>query len=299
MNVISTVISTVWNAISSVISTVVNVIKTIIQADFNLISSVINAVMNAIHSVISSVWNAISSVVSSVVNAIRSTVSSVFNAISSTISGVMNGIHSVISGVWNSISSTVSGVVNGIRGTISSVFGSLNGIVSGAMNAVHNTISGILNTIKGLFNFHLRFPDISIPHIPLPHFSISGSFNPLKGELPSIGINWYANGGIFTKPTLFAGGAGINGVGEAGPEAVLPLNAKTLAGIGKGVADNMNMGDVASRLDQLITLLAKQTPANNSQNVTMNVTWNGRDDIVKTMEKIGVQMKYNTRGALT
>lgn len=109
--------------------------------------------------------------------------------------------------------------------------------MTGPIEAAKGVISGIVNTIKGLFNFHLSFPAISIPHIPLPHFSLEGSFNPLKGQIPHVGVNWYAKGGIFTKPTMFAAPGGYNGVGEAGPEAALPLNAKTLGGIGKGIAE--------------------------------------------------------------
>ena len=52
---------------------------------------------------------------------------------------------------------------------------------------------------------------------PLPHFSLSGSFNPRTGSVPSVGVNWYATGGIFD-------GASIIGVGERGPEAVVPLS---------------------------------------------------------------------------
>ena len=45
----------------------------------------------------------------------------------------------------------------------------------------------------------------------------------LKGSIPWLNIDWYAKGGIFTKPTLFPTTHGFNGVGEAGAEAVLPI----------------------------------------------------------------------------
>ena len=128
----------------------------------------------------------------------------------------MDGISSTVSRVWNGIEDTISNAINGARDAVS------NGI----------------NAIKDLFNFQIRWP-----HIPLPHFSISGSANPLdwlKGGVPKIGIEWYAKGGIMTKPTIF----GMNGNnfmvgGEAGNEAVLPLNDKTLGAIGRGIAQTM------------------------------------------------------------
>ncbi|MBU7536985.1 tape measure protein [Leuconostoc lactis] len=247
-NQIKDIISTVWNAISSVISTVVNAIASVISSVWDTIVSVTTSVFNTVANVISSVWNNIKSVVSSVVNGVVSAVSGAWNTVVSVTSSVFNSVKSVASSVWNSIKSTISSVVNGISSTVSSVWNGIrsvttsvwNGIKSamtGPIEAAKGVISGIVNTIKGLFNFHLSFPAISIPHIPLPHFSLEGSFNPLKGQIPHVGVNWYAKGGIFTKPTMFAAPGGYNGVGEAGPEAALPLNAKTLGGIGKGIAE--------------------------------------------------------------
>lgn len=247
-NQIKDIISTVWNAISSVISSVVNAIASVISSVWDTIVSVTTSVFNTVASVVSRVWNNIKSVVSSVVNGVVSAVSGAWNTVVSVTSSVFNSVMSVASNVWNSIKSTISSVVNGISSTVSGVWNGImsvttsvwNGIKSamtGPIEAAKGVISGIVNTIKGLFNFHLSFPSINIPHIPLPHFSLEGSFNPLKGQIPHVGINWYAKGGIFTKPTMFAAPGGYNGVGEAGPEAALPLNAKTLGGIGKGIAE--------------------------------------------------------------
>lgn len=248
LSAIQAVFTTVWNAISSVVSSVVNSVLSVITSVWNAIVAVTSAVFNTVASVVSSVWNSIRSVVSSDVSAVVSAVSSAWNNVVSITSSVFNAVMSVASSVWNSIMSTISSVVNGISSTVSSVWNGIrsvtssvwNGIKSamtGPIEAAKGVISGIVNTIKGLFNFHLSFPAISIPHIPLPHFSLEGSFNPLKGQIPHVGINWYAKGGIFTKPTMFAAPGGYNGVGEAGPEAALPLNAKTLGGIGKGIAE--------------------------------------------------------------
>ena len=61
--------------------------------------------------------------------------------------------------------------------------------------------------------------------IKLPHFSVSGSFDLMKGKVPKLSIDWYANGGILNKPTIFgANGNRFLGGGEAGPEAVTPIS---------------------------------------------------------------------------
>ena len=100
-------------------------------------------------------------------------------------------------------------------------------------------MGGIIDRIKGLFNFRLSFPSVSIPHIPLPHFSMSGSINPLSDNFPPrVSVSWYAKGGIFTKPSIFGMANGnLLGAGDAGPEAALPLNRQTLGDIGRGIVN--------------------------------------------------------------
>ncbi|MCT3116267.1 phage tail tape measure protein, partial [Leuconostoc lactis] len=101
-----------------------------------------------------------------------------------------------------------------------------------------------------------------------------GSFNPLKGKIPHIGVNWYAKGGIFNKPTMFAAPGGFNGVGEAGPEAALPLNAKTLGGIGKGIAEATGGlgGDTINVTVQVLADTSAQTIKKLTDAVTDGIT---------------------------
>lgn len=284
-NAIKSVTSTVWNGIKSVISTVVNTVKTVVTSVWNGIKAVTSSVFNAIKSVATSVWNAIKSAISSVVNGIKSTVTKIWNGIKSVTSSVFNAVKSTASSVWNGIKSTISSVVNGIKSTVSNVWNGIksvttrvwNGIksaITSPIRAAKGVISGIVDSIKRLFNFRLRFPSIDIPHIPLPHFSLSGSFNPLKGRIPHIGVNWYAKGGIFNKPTMFAAPGGFNGVGEAGPEAALPLNAKTLGGIGKGIAEATGGlgGDTINVTVQVMADTSAQTIKKLTDAVTDGIT---------------------------
>lgn len=247
---IGTFFKNIWSAIQATFTTTLNSIKTTVSTVLNDVGAFISSALNAIHATVSSIWSGISGVTNSVWNGIRNAISNVVNGIRDTVSDTFNSVRSIAGSVWNGIAGTISGVVNGIRGTVSNVLGSLGGIASGAFDGVRsaasnvlngalNVVRGIIDSIKSLFNFKLKFPSIDIPKIPLPHFSLSGSFNPLKGKIPSVSVDWYAKGGIFSKPTLFATGSGMKGVGEAGPEAVLPLNADTLGGIGAGIANAM------------------------------------------------------------
>lgn len=122
----------------------------------------------------------------------------------------------------------------GFRNKVNSVFEAIGKIISDKVNDVKN----IIGKIKDFFNFEWKFPKLK-----LPHFSFSGSMNPLKWAeegLPKIGVEWYANGGIFSKPTIFNTPYGLKGVGDAkSPEVVAPLsdlNAMIGKSIGEAIA---------------------------------------------------------------
>ena len=262
MNVLGPFIETAWNNISTVISTVWDNIKTVVETAINVVLGIIKTVMqiingdwsgawesikgigeniwNGIASICESVFNAMSQILSNIWNTISSTASSIWNGISSTLSGIWNGISSTVSSVFNGISSTISGIWNGISSTASGIWNGIKDTIGGAINGAKDLVGNAIDAIKGFFNFQFKWP-----HIPLPHFRASGSLNPLdwlKGKgIPSIGIDWYAKGGILTKPTAFGmNGNNLMAGGEAGKEAVLPLNERNLSAIGRGIAQTMD-----------------------------------------------------------
>ena len=238
MTVLGPLIEGAWANIQLVITTAWEVIKTVVETAINVVLGIIKAVMQIITGDWSGAWGTIKGVFSTVWNAIQNVVQTIFTAIQSYISNTINAISSTISNVWNGISSTISNVLNGISNTVSNVWTGIKNSIGNAINGAKDLVSSAISAIKGLFNF-----SVSWPHIPLPHFSVSGSANPLdwlSQGVPSISIEWYAKGGIMTKPTIF----GMNGNnlmvgGEAGNEAVLPLNDQTLGAIGRGIAQTM------------------------------------------------------------
>lgn len=260
MTVIGPLIEGEWNNIQIITSTVWEVIKTVVETAINVVLGIIKAVMQiltgdwsgaweTIKSVGETIWNGIASVIGTIFNGIAQLLSNIWNTISTVASTVWNGIKSTLSGIFDGISSSVSSVFNGIRDTISNIWNGIKSTASSVWNGIKDTIGNAINgakdlvgsaieAIKGFFNFEFRWP-----HIPLPHFSITGSLNPvdwLSNGLPSIGVEWYAKGGILTKPTVFgSNGNSLMVGGEAGNEAVLPLNERTLGAIGRGIAQTM------------------------------------------------------------
>ena len=107
---------------------------------------------------------------------------------------------------FNQVKAKVVSIWNGIKTAIMTP-------INTAVNAVKTAIDKIKRIINGA--------KLQLPKFKLPHFKISGGKLPWgiggKGTAPKISVDWYAEGGIFDR-------ASIIGVGEAGSEAVVPLD---------------------------------------------------------------------------
>lgn len=249
---ISNVASAAWNAISSTASSLWEGIKGTIGSKIDAAKEKVGTATSAITSVASSAWSSVSSTASSLWNTISSTVSSKISAASSAVSSATSTITSVASSAWSSVSSTaysqwesirstissklssakstVSSLMSGITSTMSSGLSSALSTVSGKFSSIYSTISSkmsaardavgnAISALKSKFNFSW-----SLPHLKLPHVSISGSFSINPPSVPHFGISWYKDGGILTRPTIFgAAGNNLLAGGEAGAEAVVPL----------------------------------------------------------------------------
>ena len=98
--------------------------------------------------------------------------------------------------------------------------------IESAKEKVHDAIE----KIKGFFDFQWK-----LPHIDLPHFSIDGEFSLNPPSIPHFSVDWYKSGAIFD-------GASVIGVGEAGPEAVVPLSGESMRPFARAIAEEMGDG---------------------------------------------------------
>lgn len=258
----------IWNIITGLIGAIPTLVANIPQ----IIMAIVN-VFTAFNwlslgkNLITGIWNGIKSMGSSLVSGVKG----ILDNMGSTISTIWNTIKSNASNVWNAIKGGISGIVNGIKSVVTSVFNSVkstvttiwNGIKSAIQNPIEtakNLVKGAIDSIKGFFNFQFKWPSL-----PLPHFSINPSGwqigDLLKGSIPSLGISWYAKGAIFDEPTIFPTVNGLKGVGEAGAEAVAPIDA-LLGYVQKAVSAEVSQSNkqMLATLDKLLKLLGDYLP---------------------------------------
>lgn len=214
------IIISVWDAIKSKVTTVIHAVASVISTVMNAIKTVFSTVWNAIKTVVITVVNAIKSVVTTVFNAIKSTATTVWNAIKTAVTTPVNAIKSTVTTVFNSVKSTVSSIFNGIKSTATSVWNGIKSAITTPIEAAKNKVKSVVDAIKGFFSGM----KISLPHIKLPHFKVTGKLSIAPPSVPHLSIDWYKEGGIMTSPTIFGmNGSSLMAGGEAGAEAILPL----------------------------------------------------------------------------
>lgn len=271
------VLTAAWDLICGAVGTYIQYVGDVISAALEVIQGVWDTVWGAVSSTASSVWGAITSAIGAAINAISSTISAVLSAIQAVWDSVWGAVSTTASNVWNGISSTISGIVNSIRDTISSVFNAARDTVAGIWNSIksaietpinsaRDTVRNVIDSIKGFFNFSW-----SLPHLKLPHLSISGGFSIDPPSVPHFGIDWYAKGGVFNGPSVI-------GVGEAGPEGVVPFNERGARPLAEGIAKLLD---------------GKGGAAHGDTNVTINLYATVREeaDIEKISRQIAKEIK--------
>lgn len=141
----------------------------------------------------------------------------------------LNGLKNGMILVWNGIKTQVTAAVKNLVSMLKHDFNTIKTVATTIFNAVKNAI---MNPIRKAVDFVKTaigkikgFFPLSVGKIfsglKLPHFKVTGGKAPWgiggKGQLPKFDVDWYARGAIFNSPNII-------GVGEAGPEAVVPLD---------------------------------------------------------------------------
>ena len=137
----------------------------------------------------------------------------------------INALRAKVSAAVSALRSNFMTHINTLRNNVATTAASIRDKFVQPIETAKEKISGIVNKIKGFFPLNLgKLINFSIPTIRLTKDSVTVLGKTITYPT-GFDVSWHAKGGIFTGPTLLQSANGsIHGVGEAGPEAIVPLD---------------------------------------------------------------------------
>lgn len=240
LDIILTLADSLSDALPDLIPVVMQVIITIVQTLLNPqnIGKLLKAAVEIVLALGKGILGALAEVLkwaSAIVQKLGEGISKGFNTIKNAgkklVTNMIDGIKTTFSNLVQTGKNVIDNIKNGIssafevmKAWITEKFNSIKEKLTGPFETAKETIKNIIDKIKGFFHF-----EWSLPHLKLPHFSISPSGwkigDLLKGSIPHLSIEWYAkayeNPYMFSSPTVVPTAAGLKGFGDrAGGEMV-------------------------------------------------------------------------------
>lgn len=189
----------VFGAIASAIGTIIAIIP-VLLGPVGLVIAAIGAAI-AIGILLYKNWDKIKDFLIKCWDGIKAAAIFIFDAIKAYFKGLFNFYKTIFTTAWKAIKTVTV-----------TMWKAIGKAITAPIRTAYNIIKGIVDKLKKIFHFKW-----SLPKIKLPHFKIKGKFGLDPPQVPHFSIDWYKKGGIFNSPSVI-------GVGEAGPEAVIPID---------------------------------------------------------------------------
>lgn len=186
-------------------------------------------------------------------------VKGIWNGLKNSVLNIASNLRNKAVETWNNLTSRVKKTAQSLRDGVVSRFNSLKNKASSIFNKAKNVIvkpiekakdkiRKTIDKIKSFFDFKISFPKIKMPK--LPRFKLSGKFSLNPPSVPKLSVDWFAKGGIVD-------GASIIGVGEAGPEAIIPLSGNAMNPFAEAIASKLSqfMGNAGGSQEIIVPVI--------------------------------------------
>lgn len=229
---VSNAVSGMWTSVTTWFTNMKNSVVEKVTAIWTTVKEKFEAIKTAISDKVKeakeAVVNKFTEIKTSITNKVteaKTAVVNKFNEIKNGIKEKVDSAKETVSNVFTNIKTTMSNTLTNAKNTVVNIFNSIKDSIKDKIDGAKDAVKSAIDSIKDFFNFEWKWPKIK-----LPHFKVSGSINPVDWftqGVPKLSVSWYAHGGVFDKPTLFNYGGNVGGLGEAGAEAIVPLEKNT------------------------------------------------------------------------
>lgn len=209
-------LQTTWSGISSTADTTWKGIQKFMEDPIGNAATALGLKSETIKTGLDTAWSGISGIADSTWKSIQSFMEDPIGNAVSAIGGDTTALTTIMN-LW------------GIDDLVSGIFSPIEGFMSDPIENAKNLIDAAATTISGI----ITGMDLTLPSIALPHFNVYGGEFPWgiggSGIPPEFSVEWYAKGGFVDGPEMV-------GVGEAGPEMILPRTGSLMDQFGATVA---------------------------------------------------------------
>ena len=231
---IKTTITNVWENVKTTTSTIWQSIKTTLSGTWNTLKNKVSTTWQGIKTTISTVWDNVKTKTSNIWESVKTTTGKVWDSLKTKVGKTWDNMKQTVSRAWDKVrtntdttwsklNTNLSKTWDKLKRNASDVFKSVKKTITDKIGDARDAVGEGVERMKNSLNF-----DWHLPHIPLPHFGITGHFGLNPPSIPHFSVSWYKNGGILEGAQLFGMmGNTMLGGGEAGREAVLPLESHT------------------------------------------------------------------------
>ena len=229
---VSNAVSGMWTSVTTWFTNMKNSVVEKVTAIWTTVKEKFEAIKTAISDKVKEAKEAVVNKFTEIKTNITNKVTEAKTAVVNKFNEIKNGIKEkvdlakeTVSNVFTNIKTTMTNTLTNAKNSVVNIFNSIKDSIKDKIDGAKDAVKSAIDKIKDFFNFEWKWPKIK-----LPHFKVSGSINPVDWftqGVPKLSVSWYAHGGVFDRPTLFNYGGNVGGLGEAGAEAIVPLEKNT------------------------------------------------------------------------